>query len=198
MQTKAELRKFFLRQRRTIPPEDKRKWDTQIFHSLITLPLLIKANVIMTYLSLPDEVDTFNLVDYLLKQGKRVVVPRTDTATRRLLPGEIKNLKEDLCQGVHKVLEPRPERFVPVKVDEIDLHIVPGIVFDLKGFRIGYNKGYYDRFLATLPPHSPTIGLTYECQLIDSIPTDDWDINVDYVLTEKRLISCKENLSLNT
>ncbi|MCD6386283.1 5-formyltetrahydrofolate cyclo-ligase [Candidatus Sumerlaeota bacterium] len=198
MQTKAELRKIFLRRRRAIPPDDKRQWDRQIFQSLVRLPLLVRANVIMTYLSLPDEVDTFRLVEYLLREGKRVVVPRIDTATKRIIPGEIKNLKDDLSQGHYKVLEPHPQRFRPIRIEEIQLHIVPGIVFDLKGFRIGYNQGYYDRFLATLPPESSTVGLTYECQLVESIPADEWDINVDYVLSEKRLISCRENLPQNT
>lgn len=188
---KAELRKIFLKHRNSISAAEKQSLDELIFQQIINFPPLIKAKVIMTYLALKSEVDTFRLVKYCLNNNKCIVIPRTDSQSGDLIPGEIKNLDEDLCRGSFKILEPRPDRFRPAPLEKIDLCIVPGIVFDLKGHRIGHSHGYYDKFLKTLPPRTITIGLAYECQLLSSLPTNEWDMSVNYVITENRIIRCK-------
>ncbi len=188
---KAELRKIYLHKRNSIDPAIMKIWDEQIFQRLLKLPSFAKASLIMTYLSIRSEVDTFKLVHYLLEAGKRVAVPCTEIKSRTLTPSEIKDLQADLCTGNFKILEPAPHRMKPVNLTEIDLCIVPGIVFDLSGHRLGYSHGYYDRFLARLSPHTITVGLTYESQIIEKLPTELWDINVHYVITQERTIKCK-------
>ena len=73
---------------------------------------------------------------------------------------------------------------------EVDLIIVPGVAFDKCGYRIGYGGGYYDRFLSNLD-HVTKISLAFNMQLIDKIPTDHFDIPVNYIITEKEIINCK-------
>ena len=63
----------------------------------------------------------------------------------------------------------------------------------MDGFRLGYGGGYYDRFLSTLEKKPPTIGLSFELQLVDEFPVEDFDIPVDFILTEKRLIEARKN-----
>ncbi|PMP68103.1 MAG: 5-formyltetrahydrofolate cyclo-ligase, partial [Thermodesulfobacterium geofontis] len=104
-----------------------------------------------------------------------------------LLFGEIKSLN-DLKVGSYGILEPQE----PIDLDpeDIDIIIVPGIAFDLRGFRLGYGKGFYDRFLKDLK--NPTkIGLIYNELIRDSLPTDDKDVRVDIVISEKRIIYTK-------
>lgn len=190
--SKAELRKHFREIRRNIPPEQKTRWDDRIFHTLIELSLLTDARIIMTYLSCRNEVDTFRFVRHALDIGKRIAVPKTDVLHINLIPAEIRNLEGDLHIGHFKVYEPRPETFQRVDVREIDVHIIPGVAFDLRGHRIGYSRGFYDRFLSNVPPDKIRLGLAYECQITEAIPQETWDVSVTHIVTEQRTIICHD------
>lgn len=96
---------------------------------------------------------------------------------------------DDLNLGNYGILEPKIQTKNIVKKNEIDLLIIPGVVFDRNGYRIGYGKGYFDRYLADF--HNITLSLVSQNQLIDSIPTDSYDINVDYLISENGIISTK-------
>ncbi len=192
MANKAELRKHFLARRREIASEDKHEWDALIFHSLTSFEPIVAAGSVMTYLSHKNEVDTFRLVRYLLQSGKRVAVPRTNILNIQIIPSEIKDIEAELHPGAFGIPEPRPGCFRLINAAEIDVHIIPGIVFDMSGQRIGYSRGFYDRFLSTVPPTAHRIGLCYECQLADHVPSDEWDVPVHTVITENRVIHCRD------
>ncbi len=196
MHTKSELRKEFLQKRREIPSEIKEQWDARIFENLQRFSPLRDARCIMTYVSFNKEVDTRRLIEFLLSHGKRVAIPQTDPTAHTIAPGEIFNLEEDICPGPFKIPEPPVERFRLVDIREIQIHIVPGIVFDLRGHRLGYSGGFYDRFLATVPENVPTVGLAFESQIVDFLPIDPWDINVKFIVSEKRIVNCGEESQL--
>ena len=122
-----------------------------------------------------------------LREGKRVLLPKV--RGREIYLGEIKALEKDVEKGSFGILEPKEVSFKKVSPQEIDLVILPGIAFDLKGGRIGYGKGYYDRFLRKLPKRIPLIGLAYDFQVVKNIFGKKHDRRVSKVITETRIIS---------
>ena len=85
-------------------------------------------------------------------------------------------------------MEPKKKFFRPVSPEDIDLVIVPGIAFDRSGERIGYGMGFYDRFLKKIRKDTSSIGLAYEFQIVDDIPSEETDVKVNKIITEKRVI----------
>ncbi|MGI0004839.1 MAG: 5-formyltetrahydrofolate cyclo-ligase [Nitrososphaera sp.] len=131
------------------------------------------AKVIGAYHAAGSEVRTSMIIDTAVKQGKKVALPRTEGD--RMVFYE---LAGGLVEGKFGIMEPRPT----TPVDGIDLIIVPGVAFDLKGCRVGYGKGYYDRFLSM--QHSFSMGLAYSFQILDELPRGRFDRRIAAVATE--------------
>ncbi|MDP7322999.1 MAG: 5-formyltetrahydrofolate cyclo-ligase, partial [Candidatus Woesearchaeota archaeon] len=104
---------------------------------------------------------------------------------------EIKNFNE-LEPKTWGILEPKDEFIRKFDIENVDLVIIPGIVFDQNGHRIGYGYGYYDRFLKKLDKNVVKIGFGFEFQIVDKIPEEKHDVPVDIMVTEKRVINCNE------
>jgi 5-formyltetrahydrofolate cyclo-ligase len=144
------------------------------------------AQVVMLYLSLPDEVDTASLALRCWQAGKTVVVPKVAWGQRRMLPVEISCLQTGLTRnsggpggGIDE-----PVAGKPVPLDMIDLVIVPGLGFTPNGNRIGRGMGFYDRFLSQPEFIGRTCGLGFETQVLDTLPTLDHDVPLGMLVTE--------------
>ena len=165
---------------------DKDEVSRRILARLVALPEYGAARTVMTYVSLPDEVHTHWLIEHAWAAGRRVVVPYCAGSLLRLFV--LENL-EELAPGAMGILEPRKElrshagRIADAA--ELDLVVVPGVVFDRHGGRIGYGKGYYDRLLSCLRPTAAIIALAFECQMVDRVPMFDHDVLVHEILTEQ-------------
>ncbi len=133
------------------------------------------AKTIMLYVPTGSELDTARLFALAMRDGKRICLPRvlTDTAMEAAWIGG------GLKRGAFHIFEPCGAR-----TEAIDLIFVPGVAFDIHHNRLGYGKGYYDRFLA-LYPDAVTVGLGYACQLIPEIPTESTDKPLSMILTEE-------------
>lgn len=131
---------------------------------------------VFIFVSKYDEVNTHNIINELLKIGKRVVVPICDTGKHNIILSEIK--KFDLSKSTFGILE--PICVMPVNKKDIDIFFVPGTLFDKNGNRKGRGKGYFDRFLKNVD--KPIIGLCYRCQLVNKIKRKRWDVSVDEVI----------------
>ncbi len=147
------------------------------------------AKTIMTFISFGAEVNTHDFIKMSIKNNKRIVVPITVPSTRELKLSEVLDFNE-LEIGFYDILTPKEEFIRYVDPSEVDLIIVPGVAFDMEGYRIGYGGGYYDRFLSKLD-HITKISLALDMQLIDNVPREDFDIPVDYIITENQIIKCK-------
>lgn len=187
---KGEVRALFRRHREALDRAYRRRASLAITERLMAWEVTEKARCVMSYLSFGTEVETFPLVRRLLAGGKTVAVPYIHLGTTNLIAARIADLEHDLQTGPLGILEPRPDRLRPIDPKTVDLHIVPGIAFDEMGFRIGYGKGYYDRFLLQRSRESTTVGLAFDVQVTDRVPRDIWDIPVDFVATETQLINC--------
>jgi 5-formyltetrahydrofolate cyclo-ligase len=128
------------------------------------------------------------MIQESLDKGKTVMVPKIDTHNKTLLISVL-SCWDDLCLGPHSILEPKDDCVREVPLSSIDLCIVPGIVFDSEGNRIGHGGGYYDRLLKKKCP-AHRIGLAFELQVINRIPAEPHDEKVEMIITEERTIVC--------
>ena len=146
------------------------------------------ASSVMLYMPMRSELDVTPLAMAALSQGKRVSVPRTDTATGTLTPIGVGSFSEASmpadAMGVRT-----PAGGPEVAADSLDLVVVPGMAFDRSGHRLGRGAGYYDRFLSRLSPHTATAGICFDEQLVEAVPHGDHDRTVDCVFTPSHTIS---------
>ena len=142
-----------------------------------------KANVVMFYVSLKDEVNTLNMIDEAIRAGKHVCVPVIVLEEKRLIAGGIKDRKEDLEKQHFGIYQPKPGRVEEVPLEDIDLVVVPGIAFDKDNMRLGRGHGYYDRFLSALSKDTKTVGLAFDFQVVNNLPKDSHDIPVWKTIT---------------
>lgn len=187
---KAEIRNKIIDLRKSLSPEEIRSKSLLITDKLIGLEKFSLSRLVMTYMSFNNEVETGGLIKRLIETGKRIAVPLTvrgDWKSRHILPCEIKDMETGLAPGTYGILEPTEPLHV-VDPKEIDLVIVPGVAFDLKRNRIGFGAGYYDRFLSTLPVECIKIGLAFDLQVVDEIPAGEFDIPLNMIITESRVI----------
>ncbi|MEZ6235660.1 MAG: 5-formyltetrahydrofolate cyclo-ligase [Phycisphaerales bacterium] len=156
-----------------------------IIARLTSLPELTAARTILAYLPLPDEPDLTPLLDRLLTTH-RVALPRIDWPTRRMWGVQVRDLVADVETTRHGVRQPRPGP--PLDPAEIDAVLVPGLAFDGSLARLGRGGGFYDRFLATLPPCTTGIGIAFESRILPSLPREAHDVAMDIVVTESRVL----------
>jgi len=186
---KSELRKRLICRRDQLSPAEIEHKSNLIASRIFTMEAYDKAATVMFFLSFGSEVNTRYMVEETVKRGKRVLAPKTFPEERELLPAHILDWDKDLVSGAYGIPEPGPHCIYPVDPYLVEMLIVPGVAFDKKGNRIGYGGGYYDRFFTLLRPGTPLVALAYELQIIPNVSVDPWDRRVDYIVTEKQIIS---------
>lgn len=144
------------------------------------IELCFPYKVIGIYLSIPNEVETDGIIEELLKQGKIVAAPRIED--NELVFHKLESIK-DVEHNKYHIREPL---FSSEIIDNIEIMIVPGIAFDVSKNRIGYGKGYYDRYLSKHECYK--VGLAFDEHLHKEIPTDSSDVKMDIVITDKRFM----------
>ncbi len=199
---KSRLRREYLKLRGGLTPVDVCKKSKQIGEKVLARPEFTAAQVVMFYYSMRNEVYTPELLRQAQALGKKVCLPIVSTR-RGLLVSRVDNIKTDLVPGSFGIMEPKPEESKLIPPNDVDLILVPGVVFDEGGYRLGYGGGYYDRLAAQCfakqgrPKHYPRpflIGLAYEFQVLQEIPHQKHDVCLDAIITESRLIFCTSTL----
>lgn len=180
---KQEMRQAMLARRLTLTDAEREQAAEQALQQAQTL--LTGSERVMLYAPFRGELDTLVLARWLLEQGGEVVLPLTDKATRQLTPALVNSL-DSLRPAAYGILEPIPGSYRIVEPASLRAVIVPGAAFDLKGYRIGYGGGYYDRFLPQVAPTCLTIGYGYDWQLVEAVAFDPWDHPLRYVVTDQR------------
>ena len=187
---KETLRTDMIRKRNTLSTADVREKSTLIQNQLFSLSEFSSSHSILFYVSYDNEVFTHQMIKDSLSLGKHVIVPYVDMEKKQLNLSKLYHW-QDLSLGTYGILEPKQEYIHQVSVGDVDLIIVPGIVFDCMGQRIGHGLGYYDRLLQK-GIRTLKIGLAFELQLVENIPAEKHDMRVDAIITEKRLICCND------
>lgn len=187
---KAEIRRSILDQRLTLSEKDWQAKSALIHQRLFAQPEFSKAEIIAFYMAIDREVRTQGMVREALGQGKKVLIPKLYREAEPLLLSEVKDIDSELKRGPWGILEPREQYLRPIPLAEVELIIVPGVAFDVKGGRIGFGKGYYDRMLACAGWSVRLIGLAFEFQVLPEVPQLAHDISVHKIITEERVIYC--------
>ena len=175
---KSELRKQVLQEMKAIPREQKQAMDQALTERFLKHPFYQEANTIATYLSFPHEFQTQGLIEQALKDGKKVLIPKTYPKGRMDF---VVYDPQQLVKTSFGLLEPQGNLEV-VDASQIDLIHVPGLAFTMEGYRIGYGGGYYDRYLEHFSGH--TLSTVYPCQIRDFSP-ENHDIPVQEVLIDE-------------
>jgi 5-formyltetrahydrofolate cyclo-ligase len=194
---KKTLRDILIKKRDGIDQRKKGIKERNIKKRLFDSEYFRNAKTILFYASFRSEVGTIKCIDHALRLGKRIALPVIDRVHKRLRLYEIKDISE-LETNSMGIPEPVATRTRGIKLNEIDLAIIPGIGFDMAGNRLGYGAGYYDRLLAYkkknpvgIRGHIPAIALAFEEQIVEKIPAEPHDIKVDIIITDERTILCK-------
>ena len=137
----------------------------------------------LIYLSMRSEVETDELLRYLLAGSRTVLAPRIDIEKHSLTPYKVRDEQRALRLHSFGMREPDPEICPPFPANQIDLIVVPGLAFDPRGHRIGYGGGFYDRFLPQCR-QAVSMGLAYKLQIIEDTAPEGWDVALHQVVTE--------------
>ena len=189
---KRSLRSQLVAERRALRHHDWLASSRSAQRNLLLLKEYSSAGCIALYAPINQEVDTDEIFAAAFESGKRVLYPAL--CDKEIVFREVMGL-DTLQEGAFGILEPRPTG-IEHKADKADLIVVPGVAFDLSGHRIGYGKGYYDRFLKHPERKTHLVGLCHDFQVVDgAIPTDPHDIEMEIIITDRRIIHCRSNRS---
>ena len=177
---KAALRKHLLEKRDATSAELRDIASERIHENLKNNPSFIDAKNIACYSPIGSEVNTHDIMLNILKQGKNLLLPRIidDNIQFYIVP----NL-EKLEKGSFEIMEPKDSC---ERAKKIDCVLIPTVGASKLGVRLGYGKGYYDRFLSSTD--AVKISLTYSKQIVKSIPSDSYDIKINWIVTENENI----------
>ena len=175
---KAELRKKILQEMKALSQEQKQAMDRVLTERFLQHPFYQEAKTIATYLSFPHEFQTQELIEQALKDGKKVLIPKTYPQRRMEF---VVYDPQQLVKTSFGLLEPQGDLEV-VKPSQIDLIHVPGLAFTREGYRIGYGGGYYDRYLENFAGQS--LSTIYPFQ-VQEFNLEDHDIPVQEVLVDE-------------
>lgn len=181
---KNDLRRQFKAKRANIA--HKAEKDRLICAHFLSSALYKNTEQILCYSSMGSEPDTFDIIRCAMEDGKKLLLPRCEDKNGNMNFYLIKDAS-DLVTGTFGIKEPDIKKCEPVFEFTNALCVVPGLTFDKKGYRLGYGKGYYDRFLEKFTIKSA--GLCYNELISESIPADEYDRPVNYIVTDLKIIN---------
>ncbi|MGH7854686.1 MAG: 5-formyltetrahydrofolate cyclo-ligase [Candidatus Binatia bacterium] len=187
-ETRNELRREVSKRRSTLPPMTCLSWSRSIQAKVLELPQYLAASSIALYCAMRNEVETWAIMNHAFGQKKQVFCPKI-SGDRAPLFVQIFS-EADLVSEPLVAAQPQGDVVLTPQDCKVALVIVPGVVFDVHGNRLGRGGGWYDRALAWFDNRGVFVGLAYELQVVDRVPVEPWDKKVHYVITESRVIDC--------
>lgn len=178
---KSQLRKQAIAFLNSLSKPEKKSIGDKLTNQLIHSDMWKNASSIGVTISQGLEWDTKAIIDAAWKANKQVSVPKCDPATKGLTFYRFTTY-EQLEVVYYNLKEPNPAKSQSTKKSMIDLLIVPGLLFDESGYRIGFGGGYYDRFLTDFT--NETVSLVSKAQLVEEIPMETFDLPVHHLITE--------------
>lgn len=186
---KSTIRKIYIDTLKKMTQEDYIEKSNLINEQLFELKEFKHASMIAITMSRLTEVETRSIIEWCWSIGKSVAVPKTNSKEKTMEFRKITsfNQMEIVYLDIEEPVLSLTERVHPT---EIELIIVPGVVFSHTGYRIGYGGGYYDRFLQDYS--GVTVSLAFEVQVLERVPKERHDLGVQKIITEERVIECNK------
>ena len=167
-----------------LSPDEKLNLSSAVIQKFLSLPAYKEAKIIMAYLSMPEEIQLHEFFTAAFSDEKILAVPFI--SADEMAAVELPNMNA-LEVGSYGILTVKSDVRKFIDAAEIDCVITPGVAFDMQGHRLGRGGGYYDKFLS-LAVNAKKISLAYDCQIVNSVPVETFDIPVDAVVTPTKLI----------
>ncbi len=188
VQAKKALREQVKTRLAAISPAELYSRSIQACENLVACEAFRLARTIMMYAPLPLEVDVSHLALRCYQDNQTLCLPKIDWDHHRMWPVPVNSFDD------HSLVADRyglrcPERGCPMPVELVDLVVVPGLAFDTDGRRLGRGGGFYDRFLGQIGFVGRCIGLCFDCQIVDTVPSAGHDVAMNHVATDRRLIT---------
>lgn len=209
---KQGLRQSIIAARQIMAAAERAECSREITLKLLNLPSYKSAETVLGYMSFGAEFETGAWVQQSLRDGKQVLLPRVNSATRQLELFQVVDLQQDVAPGKWDIAEPLPQRCRRVEDSErIDFILLPGVAFARDGSRLGYGGGFYDKLLERicldthrlLPhPSPPPVGegtkarqpvlvaAAFSMQLVAEVPQETTDRKIEWIVTENEVIDC--------
>lgn len=189
METKSFIRKRILAVRNQIPQTEHMEKSRLIAEKLYSLQCYQEAKVVLGFVGYGGEVDTMPILEKAVLDGKKVYCPVSEENGRMVFYRFTS--AEQLVKGYKNIPEPlRAEPFV-AEASSSEEHkvfmLMPGVVFDRERHRIGYGKGFYDRYLSAFKPDA-TVAVCFLCQVVEKVPVEEHDFIPDMVITESEIL----------
>jgi 5-formyltetrahydrofolate cyclo-ligase len=187
---KIKIRRSILQKRNKIGIKSRKDKSIEISRRVRGLSGYKKAKVVMFYANIGSEVITDYMISNAIDDGKKVVLPVSDITKGTICAHRVSGTGTDCKRSAFGIREPDTKKCRPVYPGDIDLVIIPGVAFDTSGVRLGFGKGFYDRWLKKFKK-SKRIGLCFESQLVKRLPFAKHDTRVGSIVTEKRSVKTK-------
>lgn len=184
---KRIFRKTALEKRRALSNTERTNHSSMIQKLLFDFSVFREAKRIFAFASMPDEVQTNEILAGMLEAGKEVAIPLI-TGPRKMEAAAFSDMA-DLVPEKYGILTVKPEKRRILDPSELDFVLVPGVAFSKDGIRLGMGGGYYDDFLKRASS-AFRLAVVYGCQVFDTVPQEPWDEQVDAILTEKGIAVC--------
>ncbi len=187
IETKKDLRSFLRKKISGIPAAEKKKESSRIADRLFTLPEWKNNNLVLAFLSMEQEVQTGIILKQIRKEGKALALPKMygDKIVFHMVP-----TLDTLSFDMHPYGIQEPKASLPIVIPSKENHalmVTPGLGFTPDGRRIGRGKGYYDRYLGEYGEYLDIVAVAFDCQMVQSIPTESFDKPVPVLITPSRL-----------
>ncbi len=188
---KQALRQSIIALREKLPPHERIRWSHEVAEKICHLPEYRAAATVLGYLNFGAELAAEAWVERVLADGKRVLLPRVNRASKHLELYQVRDLRHDVAPGLWGIREPLVERCAREEaLGTIDFVLLPGVAFTRDGARLGYGGGFYDRLLARLPDKPALVAGAFAMQVLDEIPQEATDRKVSWLVTERETIHC--------
>lgn len=188
-QRKLEIRNICKKFRNNLSAEKKQQLDLILQEKLLQTEEYKNTKTLLAFVSKDIEINTEKIIEQALADGKTLALPKCKE--ENLMDFYIVNSLSQLKEGYYGLLEPDPEKCTMLKDTANTICLVPGLAFDREGYRIGFGKGYYDRFL--LDYNGVTVGMCYAKCVHESLPKGYYDRPIDILITEKYKIDTRPN-----
>jgi 5-formyltetrahydrofolate cyclo-ligase len=185
---KTKLRDEIRARLKTITPGQRASDSAKACSLLEAQPVWKTAQSILFFAPLPNELDLWPLLCDSVAAGKTVSLPRFDAKSKRYLACQVQNADGDIVSGQFGIREPKAQCTV-LDLNRLDLVLVPGVAFDLRGGRLGRGKGFYDQLLSLV--QGTTCGVAFDEQLVGTVPVEPHDVHLNCILTPTRWLGFK-------
>ncbi|WP_232013187.1 5-formyltetrahydrofolate cyclo-ligase [Ferriphaselus amnicola] len=187
---KQGIRQRIIAGRESLSLPDRKRLSLEISGKIADLPEYVAAHSVMGLMSFGAEFESDGWVSRVMADGKQLLLPRVNRATRQLDVYRVSDLEGQIEMGSYGIREPIPARCELADLAGIDFILLPGVAFGRDGARLGYGGGFYDKFLARLSHQPALVAAAFSLQLVEGIPQEPTDRKVDKLITEHEIIHC--------